>query len=116
MHHRLSLWTTTTLVVAWLAPAPGSAQTRGLQPTDFYNEVGAGQVAISPDDVLAPVVPSPAPKIGARRAPSGRNSSTRLKRPRGRSRATISRSTSEPPRGVPRPTEAKIRHAISRLP
>ena len=52
MHHRLSVWTTTILIAIWLGPARGDAQTRGVQPTDFYNEVGVGEVAISPDGAL----------------------------------------------------------------
>ena len=54
MHHRFTGRTTTTLVIAWLtlAPASGDAQNRGLLPTDFYSEVGVGEVAISPDGAL----------------------------------------------------------------
>ena len=54
MHDRLSVRTTAMLVIAWLtlAAAPGAAQNRGLQPTDFYSEVGVGEVAISPDGAL----------------------------------------------------------------
>ena len=54
MHHRLTIRATTTLVIACLslAPAPAAAQSRGLLPTDFYSEVGVGQVAISPDGGL----------------------------------------------------------------
>ena len=54
MHHRATGRTSATLVIAWLAlgPAPVAAQDRGLLPTDFYNEVGVGEVAISPDGAL----------------------------------------------------------------
>ena len=52
--HHVTVRTTAALVVAWLAlaPAPGVAQRRGLLPTDFYSEVGVGEVAISPDGAL----------------------------------------------------------------
>ena len=54
MHHRCTGRTTAPLVIAWLtlAPASGDAQNRGLLPTDFYSEVGVGEVAISPDGTL----------------------------------------------------------------
>ena len=54
MHHRFTGRTTAPLVIAWLtlAPASGDAQNRGLLPTDFYSEVGVGEVAISPDGTL----------------------------------------------------------------
>ena len=35
-----------------LVPATAAAQNRGLLPTDFYNEIGVGEVAISPDGAL----------------------------------------------------------------
>ena len=54
MHDRVIVRITSTLVLGWLtvAPVPGVAQSRGLLPTDFYNEVGVGEVVISPDGAL----------------------------------------------------------------
>ena len=54
MHHRCTGRTTAPLVIVWLtlAPASGDAQNRGLLPTDFYSEVGVGEVGISPDGTL----------------------------------------------------------------
>ena len=54
MHYRRAVRATATLVIACLclAPAPAAAQDRGLLPTDFYSEVGVGDVAISPDGAL----------------------------------------------------------------
>ncbi len=54
MYHRHTLRATATLVIACLhlAPTPAVAQDRGLLPTDFYNEVGVDDVAISPDGAL----------------------------------------------------------------
>ena len=40
--------TSFVVTVLLLAVAPASAQSRGLRPTDFYDEVGVGNVAISP--------------------------------------------------------------------
>ena len=40
--------TSFAVTVLLLAVAPASAQSRGLRPTDFYNEVGVGDVALSP--------------------------------------------------------------------
>ena len=54
MHQRLAASTTATLVIVCLilAPTVAAAQHRGLLPTDFYDEVGVGEVALSPDGAL----------------------------------------------------------------
>ena len=54
MRHRLVGRATAALVIACLtlALAPVAGQNRGLVPTDFYSEVGVGEVAISPDGAL----------------------------------------------------------------
>jgi len=45
------------VLLALLLAAPAFAQSRGLQPEDFYNEIGVGQVAMSPNgDMVAFVV------------------------------------------------------------
>ena len=51
MHNRFTVCAAT---IGWLAltPATGDAQNRGLVPTDFYSEIGVGEVAISPDAAL----------------------------------------------------------------
>ena len=53
MHERViraALLVTTT--TAALGPSLVQAQGDGLVPTDFYHEVGVGEVAISPDGAL----------------------------------------------------------------
>ena len=53
MGHPLAVSTVTSLAIACLVLPPASAaQSRGLLPTDFYSEVGVGEVAISPDGAL----------------------------------------------------------------
>ena len=54
MHYRVTGRTSATLAIAWFAlgPAPVAAQDRGLLPTDFYSEIGVGEVAVSPDGAL----------------------------------------------------------------
>ena len=54
MHNRPAVSAAATLVIVCLslAPATAAAQNRGLLPTDFYREVGVGEVAISPDGTL----------------------------------------------------------------
>jgi dipeptidyl aminopeptidase/acylaminoacyl peptidase len=54
MRHRLIRWVATTLVGASVTVTPGviAAQPRGLLPTDFYSEVGVGDVSLSPDGAL----------------------------------------------------------------
>ena len=54
MRHHLVVTSTALLVFACLAlcAAPSAAQNRGLLPTDYYSEIGVGEVAISPDGAL----------------------------------------------------------------
>ncbi len=68
------------------------------------------------DSITGPNDLSAVESHGLIRTSTGRNSSTRAVRPRGRSWATMRKSMSESLRGVPRPTEPNTATDTSRAP
>ena len=69
MHQHLAVSTTAALVITCfsIVQATAAAQDRGLLSTDFYNEVGVGEVAISPDGTLVAFTVTTVDEDGNRR-------------------------------------------------